>query len=41
MDGLGRNQVYGACYSAQTAHEPVETSLAKQTTGAKSLPQWE
>ena len=37
--GLGRNQVYlySACCSTQTAHKPVSSSSAKQTTGAKSL----
>ena len=35
LSGLGRNQF--TCCSAQTAHKPVETSLTKQTTEAKSL----
>ena len=34
------NRVYGASWSAQTAHEPVSTSSAKQKTGAKSLRWW-
>ena len=27
--------MYFVCYSAQTAHKPFQTSLEKQTTGAK------
>ena len=37
MTGLGRNREYGACCPTQTAHKSNKTSLAKQTTGAKSL----
>ena len=35
--GKNKNQVYGACCSNQTAHQPVLTSSAKLTTGPKSL----
>ena len=37
LAGLGRNQLYDACCSAQTAHKPVLKNLEKQTTGANSL----
>ena len=37
LAGVGRNQVYGACYYAQMAQKPVLTSWAKQKTDAKSL----
>ena len=36
LDNLG-SLALGACCSAQTALKPVQTSLAKQTTGDKSL----
>ena len=32
--------MYGACYSAQIAHELVLTSRAKQTADFKSLLSW-
>ena len=35
LDVLSRNQVNSLCSSAQTAHKPVKTSSAIQTTGTK------
>ena len=35
--GLGRNQLYTECCSAQMTHEPVRNSSAKHSTGAKSF----
>ena len=37
LAGSGRNWVFGVCCSVQIAFQPVQTSSAKQTTGAKSL----
>ena len=37
LAGLGKNQVYDACCSAQMAYKTVHTSSAKQKTVPESL----